>query len=172
MIKIKQPRLLTPDFGFGQVPVTLFEEQNLSVDQLVANMNRKVRRQILGAATGAGKTVMAAHMMQSALGRGYESHFYVDRHVLLDQASETLTRYGIPHSFITDGKMVGGNEPVKVCMQQTAVSWIKRGIRLPPAQLNIVDEVHTQYDILNKYLVETGSYMIGLTATPFSEGLG
>jgi len=60
------------------------------------------------------------------------------------------------------------DEPFQICSAQTLA---KRGF--PPADLIVVDEVHSVYKIWSNHIQNTpNTAWIGLSATPFSSGLG
>jgi DNA repair protein RadD len=81
-----------------------FEElrdyQKSCVDELRKGVKDGHRSQILVAPTGAGKTVIAAHLLGEAYQKQSRSYFVCDRVSLVDQTSATLDRYGIQHGVI------------------------------------------------------------------------
>lgn len=128
------------------------------------------RRILLVAGTGAGKTVIAAHLLQQASDKGSYAIFIVDRVALVDQTSDVLDEYGIAHGIvqgINDRWMP--RENVQVCSAQTLA---RRSLPREPS-LIIVDEAHCQYkatlDFMARY---PDAAKIGLTATPFTKGMG
>ena len=58
------------------------------------------KRLILCAGTGAGKTVMASHLLREADRRDKYALFLVDRVALVNQTSATLDTYGIRHGVL------------------------------------------------------------------------
>lgn len=128
------------------------------------------RRVLLVAGTGAGKTVIASHMLKQAGDKGSYAMFIVDRVALVDQTSAVLDEYGIAHGIIqgiNDRWMP--RENVQVCSAQTLA---RRSLPRDP-DLIIVDEAHCQYkatlDLMARY---PKAVKIGLTATPFTKGMG
>ncbi|RPH43242.1 MAG: helicase [Burkholderiales bacterium] len=134
-------------------------------DGLVAGHNR----QLLVGPTGFGKTTCAAHLLRLAYEKGSRSAFVVDRTSLVDQASATLDRYGIPHGVIQANhwrRMV--TEPIQVCSAQTLE---RRGIH-GDWKLMILDEAHCVRQGLVKWMQRHDAVrIVGLTATPFTAGL-
>lgn len=100
--------------------ITLRPYQADAIEGLRQGIRAGKRRLILCAGTGAGKTVMAAHLLNEADRKGSYALFLVDRVSLVDQTSATLDSYGIPHGIvqgINDRYMP--NENIQVCSIQT-----------------------------------------------------
>lgn len=125
-------------------------------------------KQILMAPAGAGKTEIAAYLVKEANRKGTRAAFLVDRVVLCDQTSERFDRYGIPHGVMQAGHWrFRQYERTQVCSAQTLE---KRGF--PEFDLLIVDEAHCMRKVTSEVIAATSAKVIGLTATPFSKGLG
>lgn len=142
--------------------------QEESVEALREGIRRGVRKQVLMAPAGSGKTEIAAYMTKAANSLGKRVGFIVDRVVLCDQTSQRFDRYGIDH-----GVMQAGHwrwrpyERVQVCSAQTLE---KRGF---PGALDLlfVDEAHCLRKQTSAIIQRTDAVVIGLTATPFSKGM-
>lgn len=124
-----------------------------------------IRRILLQLATGAGKTVMAAAMQGSAASVGLTSEFIVHRKELIDQTSDTFTRFGIRHGFIAAGREFMEHPDVTIAGVQTLVNRLDG---LLPPNLVVIDECHhataaSWQRVLEAY---SESFVIGLTATP------
>lgn len=128
------------------------------------------RSQILVAPTGAGKTVLAIHLMREARRKLTRSAFIVDRVALVDQTSAALDRFGVDHGVIQAGHWRNRMyEPIQVCSAQTLE---RRGF-FPDLALLIVDEAHCVREQTAQFIQNQARLkVVGLTATPFTKGLG
>jgi len=150
------------------IPLNLKPLQNYMLDQ-TREAFRRSRRVILQAATGSGKTIIAAQIVKNALERGKKVIFIADRIVLCNQTSNVFLKYGIPHGVIQAGnRRFDISQPVQICSIQTLN---KRGC--PDADLIIIDEAHVLYqghiEIMNG---NPDAFVLGLTASPYTKGLG
>ncbi|WP_374322857.1 DEAD/DEAH box helicase [Brevundimonas sp.] len=150
--------------------IVLRPYQGSVIDRLRDKVMARLRRLILCAGTGAGKTVMAAHLIKEAAAKGSYVLFIVDRVALVVQTSKLLDSYGIQHGIIQGiNQRWSPWENVQVCSAQSL------GNRCLPREpsLIIVDEAHCQYkttvDLMARY---PNAVKIGLTATPFTAGMG
>jgi len=125
------------------------------------------RRVVLQLPTGAGKTATAADMIRNAITRGRKCIFVADRIELIDQASERFDDEGIPHGVIqADHPRSDPKAPLQVCSIQTLA---RR--KLPEFDFCVIDECHVIHKA-HKRLMETDAKFVGLSATPFTKGLG
>ena len=148
--------------------IVLRDYQLSSVEQLRENIRAGVRNQILSASTGAGKTVVAAYLLSEALAKGKRAVFVADRIALIDQTSATLDKFGIPHGVIqSQHERLRLHEKIQVASAQTLA---RRG--WPLADLVIVDEAHGLSKTVIDRIQAREVIVIGLTATPFTKGLG
>ncbi len=127
------------------------------------------KRQCLALPTGGGKTVIAGSIIESALEKGTKVLFTADRLNLINQTSRALAEAGIKHGVMSGSFTHGLEKPVHVATVQTLA---RRGIAEDAYGLAIVDEAHLRSRYLWKWLLERDIPAIGLTATPFTEGLG
>ena len=144
--------------------------QEAAVDGLRAGIRRGLKRQLLVAGTGAGKTLTSAHILNEAARKGNYNLFIVDRVALVDQTSAVFDEYGIQHGVVQgDHPRWSPHENVQICSAQTLA---RRTLPRDPA-LIIVDEAHCQYrSTLNFMAAHVAAVKIGLTATPFTAGMG
>jgi superfamily II DNA or RNA helicase len=128
------------------------------------------RAQILYAPTGAGKTEMAIELMRATKAKGNKAAMLLDRIVLCDQTSKRLEKYQIDHGVMQAGHWrYRPYEPIQVCSAQTLE---KRGT-FPGLNLLIVDEAHQTREQTMEFIKNNPDVrVIGLTATPFTRGLG
>lgn len=129
------------------------------------------KRQILAAPTGSGKTVCAAHLMQEVAKKYSHAVFVCDRVALVDQTSNVFDTYEIPHGIIqADHWRAKPWERIQVASAQTLA---RRGWRNEDLQLIVVDECHTLYKGVTDFIKRHPEVIVvGLTATPFTKGLG
>ena len=139
----------------------------------VEGLRTKIRlghkRPVLVAPTGAGKTVIASHLLRQADQKGSYALFMVDRVALVNQTSETLDKYGIDHGIVQGiNQRWAPRENVQVCSVQT----LARRILPRKPSLIIYDECHAQYQATLKFIAaHPEAVAIGLTATPFTAGM-
>ena len=140
-----------------------------AVDALRDGIRRGDRRQVLVAPTGAGKTVIASHMLREADRKGSYALFLVDRIALVDQTSATLDDYGIRHGVLQGiNPRYAPYENVQVCSIQT----LARRVLPRRPSLIIYDECHAMYEATLRFIADhPEAVAIGLTATPFTPGM-
>lgn len=158
----------------------LRDYQEEALMQLRGRMAAGLRRILLVAPTGSGKTVMAAEMIRGAVNRGNPVLFLAHRKELIEQTSAKLRAFGVAHGIIKSGYQAHPWQQVQVASVQTLdARHLKKGRPLPAARLIVVDEAHrtmgdTYMDIIASYPRER-TLVIGLTATPVrldGKGLG
>jgi superfamily II DNA or RNA helicase len=128
------------------------------------------KRLMLASPTGSGKTEMAMAMVKGALAKGKRVLFLSNRITLVEQTSRRFTKAGIAHGIVQGSNTTRVYENVLVASIQTVA---RRG--LPDCQLILVDEAHavagsSEYRAV--FAAAKGIPIIGLSATPFSKGLG
>jgi DNA repair protein RadD len=143
------------------------------IDRVRASYAAGKAAPLLQLATGAGKTVIAAHVMKRASERGKRTAFLVHRVELIAQTARTLRDFDIPHGVIHPAYA-----PVAHRLQVASVQTLVRRLdRHPRFDFIVVDECHhalaaTWQSILAAY---PDAYLLGLTATPSrldGQGLG
>lgn len=128
------------------------------------------RAQMLYCPTGGGKTEMAISLMAATAEAGNRAAMVLDRIILCNQTSARLDKYDIDHGVLQSGHWrFRPYERVQVCSAQTLE---KRGT-LPDTRLLIVDEAHaTRKQTINFIRNNPRVRVIGLSASPFTKGLG
>jgi superfamily II DNA or RNA helicase len=150
--------------------LNLREYQSASLDALRNGFAAGYKAQILYAPTGAGKTEMAIALLDATNRKGNKSAMVLDRIILCDQTSQRLEKYRIDHGVLQSGHWrYRPHENVQVCSAQTLE---KRG-SFPGLSLLIVDECHAMRRQTIEFIKNNPDIrVIGLTATPFTKGIG
>jgi superfamily II DNA or RNA helicase len=120
--------------------------------------------------TGAGKTLLAAHIIRRALDKGKRVAFTVPAISLIDQTVAAFEAEGIFCIGVMQGihERTNREQPVQVCSVQT----IARRKR-PEVDLVIVDEAHQLHREYFRWMKDAGHIpFIGMSATPWARGLG
>lgn len=127
------------------------------------------KNQILMSPTGSGKTYLGLRIAHEALAKGKRALFVCDRRTLIDQTSATADRYGLSaHGVIqADHWRTDYSRPFQIASAQTLArrQW-------PEADVIIIDEAHTKHEAWTSHIADCKAAVIGLSATPFSTGLG
>lgn len=127
------------------------------------------KNQILMSPTGSGKTFLGLRIAHEALAKGKRAIFVCDRTTLIDQTSATADRYGLSaHGVIQASHWrTDYGRAFQIASAQTLArrAW-------PEADVIIIDEAHTQLKAWTEYIKDCRAVVVGLSATPFSPGLG
>ncbi|MBP9906578.1 MAG: DEAD/DEAH box helicase family protein [Rhodoferax sp.] len=128
------------------------------------------RCQLIMAPTGAGKTYLGHRIAHEALVKGKRVVFLCDRTTLINQTSKTADAYGLSAHGIVQANhwRRDTSMPFQIASAQTLQ---KRGY-WPDADVIVIDEAHTQMKVWTEFIGNTRAAVIGLSATPFSPGLG
>jgi DNA repair protein RadD len=129
-------------------------------------------RPVVQAPTGAGKTILAAAIVEGAQAKGNRVVFCVPAISLIDQTVRAFYAEGIDDIGViqADHPMTDAAKTVQVASVQTLE---KRG--LPAADVVIVDECHRKADVVVRWMAkpEMASVpFIGMSATPWRKGMG
>lgn len=144
--------------------------QSAVIDALREGFKKGHRTQLLYAPTGFGKTEVSIYLMKATADNYKKAAMVMDRIVLVDQTSDRLAKYNIAHGvFQSEHWKYDVRERLQVCSAQT----IERRENFPKPDLLIVDECHVTRTQITEYIKNNPSVkVIGLTATPFTKGLG
>lgn len=148
--------------------VVLRDWQTEAVERIRDAVREGHKNILVVAPTGAGKTVLATHIIGESDRKFRRSAFVVDRISLINQTSSTFEAHGLNHGVIqSDHMLFAPHKRIQVCSQQTLA---RR--RWPDADLIVVDEAHTVTETVKKRISPRDTIALGLTATPFTRGLG
>ena len=142
-----------------------------AIDQTRDLMRQKIKRVVVYAPTGSGKSIISAAIIENAAKHGKSVAWICNRIELVNQAAEHLRLAGVDCGIMQGENSRAEWMPVVVCSIQTIA---KRGAP-EGCHLFIVDEAHfcaaskEFHALVEKY---PDVPMIGFTATPFSKGLG
>ena len=128
------------------------------------------KNQLIMAPTGAGKTYLGLRICNEAVQKGKRAVFLCDRTTLINQTSAVADRYGMHAHGIIQAKhwRRRPNELFQIASVQT----IAKREFWPAMDVLVVDEAHTTYKAWTEFAKATDATVIGLSATPFTAGLG
>lgn len=171
MSSLFMPRLFddAPNYTSTSFP-TPRAFQQAAHDALRQGFRDGHKNQLIMAPTGAGKTYLGHRIAHEALVKGKKVVFVCDRTTLINQTSKTADAYGLSaHGVVQANHWRRAVEmPYQIASAQTIA---KRGY-WPDAEVIIIDEAHTQLKVWTEFVNQTKAACIGLSATPFSPGLG
>ena len=154
--------------------------QTAAVNALRAAVARGVRRLLLVAPTGAGKTTVASVIIDGAAARGSRTWFVAHRAELIQQCSARLDQQAIPHGVVMAAHPRWQPERlVQVVSVQTvrARGALTLSIDVGAPSIVVVDECHLARAESYASLLATfpKAVVVGLTASPWrldGKGLG
>ncbi len=139
-------------------------------EKLRDGMRAGHKRQLLVAPTGSGKTYLGLRVIHEALRKGRRAVFVCDRTALIDQTSARADSYGLgAHGVVQANHW---RRDTSMPFQIASIQTISARGYWPDADVLVIDEAHTQYKATVEHLKTTGAAVVGLTATPCSDGLG
>lgn len=147
--------------------INLRDYQKQAIDEIDEAFRTDVRRVVLWAQTGAGKTTIASWMIERGLKYDYPMIFIVRGRELVKNISQTLDRYSIDHSV----NMAGHHRyNQKKLVQVGSIDTLKSRKNWPfkdQEPMIFLDEAHFDYsDVFTEY---PNAYIVGLTGTPFTD---
>lgn len=146
--------------------------QKTVIEKLRDRLASGKRRPVIQAPTGAGKTVIAAELVNLARQKRKRVIFAVPSLSLIDQTIERFMQNGIFDVAVMQGQheLTDASQPVQVCSVQTLA---RR--QIPLVDLVIVDECHQMFKLYDDWMNRPewqNIPFIGLTATPWARGMG
>lgn len=154
--------------------INLYPDQERLVNEARHQLSLGVKNILVQAATGFGKSVIAAYMVQRANAKGNRCAFIVPRKQLLEQMAKNFRNFDLSYSYVAAGEFFDPATMNYICSMQTLV---RRLDDISP-DIIFVDETHYGEGQLNKiieYFKARGCIIIGLSATPWKlsgRGLG
>lgn len=145
------------------------EFQTKAHDALRQGVRDGHRLQMVMAPTGAGKSYLGMRVIHEALLRGRSAMFVCDRTTLINQTSAVADQYGLSSHGILQANhwRVDKHSKFQIASCQTLA---RRG--WPDADVIVIDEAHTCYKSWTEHVQTCSAAVIGLSATPFTDGLG
>jgi DNA repair protein RadD len=155
-----------------QSPSILRPDQVDLISNIRAALRSGCRRLVAQAPTGFGKTIVGATMARGVLERGKRVVFTVPALSLIDQTIEKFRAEGI-----NDIGVIQANHPLTNPMMPVQIASVQTLMRreMPPADLIVIDEVHRFYIAYAEWTSAprlANVPIIGLSATPWTKGLG
>jgi DNA repair protein RadD len=144
--------------------------QQRGVEELRRALMSGWRRPMFQMPTGAGKTRIAEEIIHGALAKGKRVAFVVPALSLVDQTVRSFEAEGIHALGVLQGihPRTDRDAPIQICSVQTLA---RR--RRPEVDLVIVDEAHQMHKEIFRWMADRPNIIfIGLSATPWSRGLG
>lgn len=144
--------------------------QAAAIQNLRERLRAGKQRVILYSPTGSGKTEMAIEIIKGAEARGKRVLFVANRIQLVGQSSRRLGKSGLRHGVIQGANTQGAWQKTLVCSIQTLAA---RGFP-EDVDLIVIDEAHAAAgtEAYRDLIAQSKAPVIGLSATPFSRGLG
>ena len=146
--------------------------QHKSVIEFIGAWNRGRKKVVLALPTGAGKTVVAAWMASyySRFETSGRFLFVVDRIVLAEQAKAVFERYGLRCGVLRSSATKDVDARFLVATSQTMRA--RPDIAKPESfEIVFVDECHVMPERLAEWLAAYEGHALGLTATPYADGM-
>jgi DNA repair protein RadD len=153
---------------------SLRDYQQTAIDRLRSSVGSGHRRIVMQAPTGAGKSIMAAEIVMSALRKHRSVYFVVPAVDLIDQTVAMFEAHGVPAEEIG---VIQAKHPRTKAVARVQIASVQSLMRrdLMLYDLVIVDECHEVYKFVVEWMNRVEflrTPFIGLSATPWTKGLG
>lgn len=151
----------------------LWPHQERALTALKQSVAQGIKRIVVGAPTGSGKTRLAAEIVEGAIRKRNRMAFVVPAISLVDQTYEAFYAEGIRDIGVIQANhlLTDWSKPVQICSIQT----LHRRQAYPEAQVVVIDECHVLHEAHKKWLHDPAWQsvpFIGLSATPWAKGMG
>ena len=157
-----------PHYGSAEFPPPR-PFQTTAHEKLRQGVREGHKCQMLMSPTGSGKSYLGMRVAHEALSKGKRATFVCDRTTLINQTSDVAFSYGLSaHGVIqSNHPLYNPSLPFQIASVQTLArrDW-------PKTDVIIIDEAHTMYAAWVEHIKTCTAKVIGLSATPFSTGLG
>lgn len=165
----------------------LFPHQVEALEGLRQSLARGHSRVMLQAPTAFGKTILAAAIVERAREKGNTVGFIAPFTVLIDQTYDKFVREGVTEVGVmqADHELTDERQPVQVISVDTLRSRVQRQHRkdrkededapvpYPDFDVVIIDEAHRNSKFIRQWMADKPEQIfVGLSATPWSRGLG
>jgi DNA repair protein RadD len=146
--------------------------QGDAIAKVEGTIEQGIRRMVLLAPTGAGKTLIASSIVENLHNQSRPVIFTVPALELIDQTLEKFHAAGVNDVGIIQANhwQTDSSRPIQIASVQTLM---RR--RIPPADLVFIDETHRWFDFYRRWMLDpqwSNVPCIGLSATPWTKGLG
>jgi superfamily II DNA or RNA helicase len=147
--------------------------QASAIDQIKAHYRQGTKRVLLHLATGGGKTLCFCTVIKQAVAKGSSVLVVVRGIKLVHQASDRLTREGVPHGIIQGNNSYNEHLPVIVASVDSLFSRREK-IELPDPDLIIIDECHLSFGKKYEWFLEhyDDQFYLPVSATPHDRRRG
>lgn len=150
----------------------LRDDQHETISKLDTLLESGKRRIIVQAPTGFGKTLIATSILRREIEQSKRVLFVVPVIQLIDQTIDSFNKLGIDDIGVIQAynERTNWDMPVQIASVQT----LQRRT-IPPSQFVIIDEIHKWWSFYEKWLLNpewNDIPIIGLSATPWTKGLG
>jgi superfamily II DNA or RNA helicase len=155
----------------------LRDYQTRTLHDLKVSVSSGKRRPLVYAPTGSGKTVLAAAIVEGARAKGNRVIFVVPALSLVEQTARAFYQVGLRDVGIVQGNhlQTDWSKPIQIASVQTLA---RRPVFLDEFKSRgrcvvVCDESHLVFDFYKTWFKDwSDTIFIGLSATPYSKGLG
>ena len=154
----------------ARAPKTLRPHQERAIAQIKQSLGKGNKRIVCQAATGFGKTLLSAKIIEGALAKRNGVIFTAPAISLIDQTVNAFEAEGI-----RDIGVMQANHPRTDPLAKVQVASVQTLARreIPQAALVIVDECHLRAKVIEDLMIQRPDvYFVGLSATPWARGMG
>lgn len=161
------------DLG-GESPKPLRDYQAQLLDGILREFMGGNRRVLVSLPTGGGKTRVALEIARRAREKGNAVAVLCERIVLCEQWVEKAGEIGLDCGIVQSTNNRLGEDLTSYSQQTIEARLHKLNAVLPEEAIVVVDECHVQRAAITEWIrsLPDERYVVGLTATPHSDGLG